>query len=325
MRRTDILMFEFLIGNSEGLPILGFNAGKCGESYLAVVSKRILAEMKEEKMPEQKSRSGMSQHYLLIKMRSEAATVAVSETEPSKLTEMSALKDNASDTARSSNSRAFVDWFTTALLVQGLVPPWISGESRVFLPLAIGIDRFGASASFFRSISAENKESGDCNTRFWNSGRNREDKADFKSCQTNFKMKRSRIFVPAMEKDTGSSMLTIRSALKDKAFGKVGIIVSRRIRVSTTHLLMSLRLTPNPDKWCLPQFLHPQTNGGVRSGDSAPVVRSNPLTHSESRYPTRLSVTDKTSFSSEPQSEQSEFQSLKSFLHPELQRRSAYV
>ena len=106
-----------------------------------------------EKMPEQRNRSGMSQCYLLIKMRSAAAAVAVSETEPSKLTEMSALKDNVSNTARSNKSRVNVERFTTCLLVRGLVPPWISGESRVFLPLLIGVDHFGASASSFRSIS----------------------------------------------------------------------------------------------------------------------------------------------------------------------------
>ena len=108
-----------------------------------------------EKMPEQKSRSGMSQRYLLIKMRSAAATVAVSETEPSKLTEMSALKDNASDTARSSNSRVICNRFTTCLLVFQRLSSYLAVrfEPRVFLPLLIGADHFGASASSFRSIS----------------------------------------------------------------------------------------------------------------------------------------------------------------------------
>lgn len=88
--------------------------------------------------------------------------------------------------------------------------------------------------------------------------------------KTYFRTARSKTTVPTMEKDTVPSMLTIKSALKDNAFNRVRISVSRKIRVSTTHLLMSLRLTPNLHKWCRPQFFYPQTNGGVCFG---PVLR----------------------------------------------------
>ena len=68
-----------------------------------------------EKMPEQNNCPGIARRYRLIKSNSAPAPITARETEPSKLTTKSALKDNSLNTIRSSNSR-FTFTCTTCLL-----------------------------------------------------------------------------------------------------------------------------------------------------------------------------------------------------------------
>ncbi|MFQ7007308.1 MAG: hypothetical protein ACLRRK_01335 [Parasutterella sp.] len=106
-----------------------------------------------EKMPEQNNRPGIARRYRLIKSNSAPAPITARETEPSKLTTKSALKDNSLNTIRSRNSRTCLR-FTTNLLVQGLGACPRRIEPCVFLPLRKLEDFIskGASASLSESI-----------------------------------------------------------------------------------------------------------------------------------------------------------------------------
>lgn len=113
------------------------------------------------KMPEQNNRPGIGR-YSLIKNNSAAAPITARETEPSKLTTKSALKDNSLNTIRSRNSRRIFRVDTTNLLVQGLGACPRRFEPCVFLPLK-NLEDFvskGPSASSFRSISEKTTRSG---------------------------------------------------------------------------------------------------------------------------------------------------------------------
>ena len=106
-----------------------------------------------EKMPEQNNRPGIVRRYCKIKSTSAAAQITVRETEPSKLTEKSALKDNSSNTVRSSSSRIILASTTCLLAYQG--PDAYPRRFRpcVFLPFEkLGARLIGASAPSFRSI-----------------------------------------------------------------------------------------------------------------------------------------------------------------------------
>jgi len=116
-----------------------------------------------EKMPEQNNRPGIARRYRLIKSNSAPAPITARETEPSKLTTKSALKDNSLNTIRSSNSRFTFTCTTNLLITQGFFPHLpVRVESRVFLP-SRNLEDFvskGSSASFFRSISEKTTRSG---------------------------------------------------------------------------------------------------------------------------------------------------------------------
>ena len=117
-----------------------------------------------EKMPEQNNRPGIARRYRLIKSNSAPAPITARETEPSKLTTKSALKDNSLNTIRSRNSRRIFRVDTTNLLItQGFFPHLpVRVESRVFLP-SRNLEDFaskGSSASSFRSISEKTTRSG---------------------------------------------------------------------------------------------------------------------------------------------------------------------
>ena len=114
-----------------------------------------------EKMPEQNNRPGIARRYRLIKSNSAPAPITARETEPSKLTTKSALKDNSLNTIRSRNSRIVLA-MTTNLLVQGLGACPRRFEPCVFLP-SRNLEDFvskGSSASSFRSISEKTTRSG---------------------------------------------------------------------------------------------------------------------------------------------------------------------
>lgn len=114
-----------------------------------------------EKMPGQNNRPGIARRYRLIKSNSAPAPITARETEPSKLTTKSALKDNSLNTIRSRNSRIVLA-MTTNLLVQGLGACPRRFEPCVFLPLR-NLEDFvskGPSASSFRSISEKTTRSG---------------------------------------------------------------------------------------------------------------------------------------------------------------------
>jgi hypothetical protein len=116
-----------------------------------------------EKMPEQNNCPGIARRYRLIKSNSAPAPITARETEPSKLTTKSALKDNSLNTIRSSNSRFTFTCTTNLLITQGFflhLP--VRVESRVFLP-SRNLEDFvskGSSASSFRSISEKTTRSG---------------------------------------------------------------------------------------------------------------------------------------------------------------------
>lgn len=116
-----------------------------------------------EKMPEQNNRPGIARRYRLIKSNSAPAPITARETEPSKLTTKSALKDNSLNTIRSSNSRFTFTCTTNLLITQGFFPHRpVRVESRVFLP-SRNLEDFvskGSSASSFRSISEKTTRSG---------------------------------------------------------------------------------------------------------------------------------------------------------------------
>lgn len=117
-----------------------------------------------EKMPEQNNCPGIARRYRLIKSNSAPAPITARETEPSKLTTKSALKDNSLNTIRSRNSRRIFRVDTTNLLItQGFFPHLpVRVESRVFLP-SRNLEDFaskGSSASSFRSISEKTTRSG---------------------------------------------------------------------------------------------------------------------------------------------------------------------
>lgn len=116
-----------------------------------------------EKMPEQNNRPGIARRYRLIKSNSAPAPITARETEPSKLTTKSALKDNSLNTIRSSNSRFTFACTTNLLITQGFFPHRpVRVESRVFLP-SRNLEDFvskGSSASSFRSISEKTTRSG---------------------------------------------------------------------------------------------------------------------------------------------------------------------
>ncbi len=115
-----------------------------------------------EKMPEQNNCPGIARRYRLIKSNSAPAPITARETEPSKLTTKSALKDNSLNTIRSRNSRVVLA-MTTNLLVQGLGACPRRFEPCVFLP-SRNLEDFvskGSSASSFRSISEKTTRSGD--------------------------------------------------------------------------------------------------------------------------------------------------------------------
>jgi len=114
-----------------------------------------------EKMPGQNNRPGIARRYRLIKSNSAPAPITARETEPSKLTTKSALKDNSLNTIRSRNSRIVLA-MTTNLLVQGLGACPRRFEPCVFLPLR-NLEDFvskGPFASSFRSISEKTTRSG---------------------------------------------------------------------------------------------------------------------------------------------------------------------
>ena len=114
-----------------------------------------------EKMPEQNNCLGIARRYRLIKSNSAPAPITARETEPSKLTTKSALKDNSLNTIRSRNSRIVLA-MTTNLLVQGLGACPRRFEPCVFLP-SRNLEDFvskGSSASSFRSISEKTTRSG---------------------------------------------------------------------------------------------------------------------------------------------------------------------
>ena len=116
-----------------------------------------------EKMPEQNNCLGIARRYRLIKSNSAPAPITARETEPSKLTTKSALKDNSLNTIRSSNSRFTFTCTTNLLITQGFFPHRpVRVESRVFLP-SRNLEDFvskGSSASSFRSISEKTTRSG---------------------------------------------------------------------------------------------------------------------------------------------------------------------
>lgn len=116
-----------------------------------------------EKMLEQNNCPGIARRYRLIKSNSAPAPITARETEPSKLTTKSALKDNSLNTIRSSNSRFTFTCTTNLLITQGFFPHRpVRVESRVFLP-SRNLEDFvskGSSASFFRSISEKTTRSG---------------------------------------------------------------------------------------------------------------------------------------------------------------------
>lgn len=116
-----------------------------------------------EKMPEQNNCPGIARRYRLIKSNSAPAPITARETEPSKLTTKSALKDNSLNTIRSSNSRFTFTCTTNLLITQGFFPHRpVRVESRVFLP-SRNLEDFvskGSSASSFRSISEKTTRSG---------------------------------------------------------------------------------------------------------------------------------------------------------------------
>lgn len=115
-----------------------------------------------EKMPEQ-SNCPSIKHYSLIKNNSAAAPITARETEPSKLTTKSALKDNSLNTIRSRKSRTSLRMTTNLLITQGFFPHLpVRVESRVFLP-SRNLEDFvskGSSASSLRSISEKTTRSG---------------------------------------------------------------------------------------------------------------------------------------------------------------------
>lgn len=161
---------EFVTGNvsvcqTESQKSLGFER----EAY---VSSRLRAgnftRMRKElyapeKMPEQNNCPGIARRYRLIKSNSAPAPITARETEPSKLTTKSALKDNSLNTIRSSNSRFTFTCTTNLLITQGFFPHRpVRVESRVFLP-SRNLEDFvskGSSASSFRSISEKTTRSG---------------------------------------------------------------------------------------------------------------------------------------------------------------------
>lgn len=161
---------EFVTGNvsasqTESQKSLGFERK-------AYVSSRLRAgnftRMQEglyapEKMPEQSNRPGIARRYRLIKSNSAPAPITARETEPSKLTTKSALKDNSLNTIRSSNSRFTFTCTTNLLITQGFFPHRpVRVESRVFLS-SRNLEDFvskGSSASSFRSISEKTTRSG---------------------------------------------------------------------------------------------------------------------------------------------------------------------
>lgn len=116
-----------------------------------------------EKMPEPNNCPGIARRYRLIKSNSAPAPITARETEPSKLTTKSALKDNSLNTIRSSNSRFTFTCTTNLLITQGFFPHRpVRVESRVFLP-SRNLEDFvskGSSASSFRSISEKTTRSG---------------------------------------------------------------------------------------------------------------------------------------------------------------------
>ena len=116
-----------------------------------------------EKMPEQNNRPGIARRYRLIKSNSAPAPITARETEPSKLTTKSALKDNSLNTIRSRKSRTSLSMTTNLLITQGFFPHLpVRVESRVFLP-SRNLEDFvskGSSASSLRSISEKTTRSG---------------------------------------------------------------------------------------------------------------------------------------------------------------------
>lgn len=116
-----------------------------------------------EKMPEQNNCPGIARRYRLIKSNSALAPITARETEPSKLTTKSALKDNSLNTIRSRKSRTSLRMTTNLLITQGFFPHLpVRVESRVFLP-SRNLEDFvskGSSASSFRSISEKTTRSG---------------------------------------------------------------------------------------------------------------------------------------------------------------------
>lgn len=159
---------EFVTGNvsvcqTESQKSLGFEREAYVSSRLRAGNfTRIRDELNvPEKMPEQNNRPGIARRYRLIKSNSAPAPITARETEPSKLTTKSALKDNSLNTIRSRNSRIVLA-MTTNLLVQGLGACPRRFEPCVFLP-SRNLEDFvskGSSASSFRSISEKTTRSG---------------------------------------------------------------------------------------------------------------------------------------------------------------------
>lgn len=153
-------------------PTPSFDFGSTVRSSWAVADLKVRNEQREgfltkqhaaKKMPEQNNCPGIARRYRLIKSNSAPAPITARETEPSKLTTKSALKDNSLNTIRSSNSRFTFTCTTNLLITQGFFPHRpVRVESRVFLP-SRNLEDFvskGSSASFFRSISEKTTRSG---------------------------------------------------------------------------------------------------------------------------------------------------------------------
>ena len=161
---------EFVTGNvsasqTESQKSLGFERKAYVSSRLRAGNfTRMRKELyAPEKMPEQNNCPGIARRYRLIKSNSAPAPITARETEPSKLTTKSALKDNSLNTIRSSNSRFTFTCTTNLLITQGFFPHRpVRVESRVFLP-SRNLEDFvskGSSASSFRSISEKTTRSG---------------------------------------------------------------------------------------------------------------------------------------------------------------------
>lgn len=147
-------------------PTLSFDFGSTVTSSWAVAVLRSQNEPSlyaSEKMPEQNNCPGIARRYRLIKSNSAPAPITARETEPSKLTTKSALKDNSLNTIRSRKSRTSLRMTTSLLITQGFFPHLpVRVESRVFLP-SRNLEDFvskGSSASSFRSISEKTTRSG---------------------------------------------------------------------------------------------------------------------------------------------------------------------